>query len=104
MLAKNERMSTTSTQVPKKAYVHDKTPFIQKHVLGATFQIKYKELASNFSPAVTSAIAVGDYVADILGHSGKCIKISRRYKNKKGVFLTIEKGLKLCNKRFLELK
>ena len=93
-------MSTTSTQVPKKAYVHDKTPFIQKHVLGATFQIKYKELASNFSPAVTSAIAVGDYVADI----GKCIKISRRYKNKKGVFLTIEKGLKLCNKRFLELK
>ena len=90
-------MATASTQVPKKPYVHDKTPFIQKHVLGATVQITYTDLNSNFSPGVKSAIVVGDYVVDTSGktvYSGKCTKISKKYKNKTGVFVTIAKALK----------
>ena len=86
-----------STTSPQKPYQHSKTPFLQKHALGKeTVEFTYNELAKNFSPTQNTTIAVGDYIADIsgTGWSGTCSKISKKYKNKKGVFYTLEKALR----------
>ena len=88
-------MASSNSQRPKKPYVHDKTPFLQKHVVGSeNVQISYKELNANFYPAINTAIQVGDYVADISANcSGRCIKIAK-HRKKKGLFVTIEKAQK----------
>ena len=90
-------MAASETQQAKKPYIHDKTPFVQKHVVGpATVKLKYSDLAKNFAPK-TAAIKVGDYVADIsiAGCSGKCTRIGKHPRSKKkGLFVTIHKALK----------
>ena len=89
-------MATSISQPPRKPYLHDKTPFVQKHVLGAaTVKIKYADMAKNFAPKVMGEIEIGDYVADIstASCSGKCLKIGK-HRSKKGIHVTIAKALK----------
>ena len=79
------------------AYSAEKTPFTQKHVLGAEIvELPYTELQKNFAPNLTSAFIVGDYAADVSGRgvSGFVTKISQKYKNKRGKFLTLDKALR----------
>ena len=82
-------MASTSEQV---VYAGNKTPFIQKHVLGEeTIALTYLDLAQNFTPELNTPIVVGDYVCDTSsGVSGPVIKISKKYKNKRGVFYTLQ--------------